>query len=1203
MVDQPRVFISYARQDGEAFATTLRRRLEQEQPEITLWHDRAQLEGGIGWWRQIAEALDSVDFLILILTPAAVHSPVVRQEWRYARQRGVCVYPVKGVTDTELDYRSLPKWMGKAHIFDLDREWDTFVNYLKSPCHAARVPFMAPDLPESYVERSELTERVLALLIDKSHEHFIAINITLFGAGGLGKSTLAAALCHEEDIVGSFDDGILWVTLGQNPNIQDSLTKLYAALSGLRPGFVDKDDVAFHLSEKLEDKNCLIVIDDVWDPADLEPFLQGGRSCSRLITTRNFEISARTSWIEIDQMSVSEAVQMLTSRFSGMPIELEPFKELAKRLGYWPLLLELTNAALRQRIERGDTTENALRYLNRVLDERGVAAFDQRNATARNYALTRTLEISLNQLQKEELQRFTSLAIFPGNIGVPVEQAASLWGCDNFEAEDLIQRLDSLSLVKLSLDTGRFRLHDVMRGVIRKSLSDPVGLNKKFIDAWGDLKQLNTDYAWRWAPFHLIESGNEERLRALLLDFEWIQAKLAATDIISLIHDFHFFPEDSTLQLMLGSLRLSAHVLIRDKTQIAGQMLGRLNPHASTELDSFCKQASKWMGAPWLRPLEPCLIEPGGPLLVTLTGHSGAVRSVALTSDGRYAVSASDDLTIRIWDLDRGIEKHVLRGHSDWVRAIVISPDNYRVISAGDDQTIRIWEMETGKLLNVIEVAGLWPQALAVTPDGRHVLVGGRGRTIKFVDLLKGKSELSLKGHRSTINSISIFSDGNYAVSASDDRTLRIWSLIDGVGLFTLRGHRAKVVASAVSSDGSFALSASSDDTLRFWPLAERKDSDPQNGVVITDIAYWVRTVDLTPDGQKAITGADDGSLRAWNMETGTLLRIFEGHVDRINAVAVTRDGKRAVSASNDRTLRVWDLTSGGLHRSRKGHTKRLRALVSTEDGSMAVSTSDDHKLKVWQTATRQEIRSFAGYGRWPLAVSPDGRHIVSVSPRRFASLQVMNCETWSVHQVLKGHIDVLRAVVIMPDSRQVVSASDDCTIRSWDISSGNPLLSIQTQRDYVRTLAAIPDGRCVISGSYNGIIKLWDLETGCEVRRFTGHTERINALAVSPDGKVFLSTSRDNTLRLWNLASGVEEIAVEAHEGEINGVLIDRNNKYAVSFSDDCTVKLWRLLDLKLKATYTGDSPMKVCAMGEQKVIMAGDQSGCLHFLNIEEV
>ncbi len=112
----PRAFISYARKDGERFATKLRKRLEQEEPEITLWQDRTQIEGGVGWWKQITEALDAVQFLILIMTPAAMQSTIAQKEWSYARQRGVCVYPVKGVQDSELDYESLPGWMKKAHL-------------------------------------------------------------------------------------------------------------------------------------------------------------------------------------------------------------------------------------------------------------------------------------------------------------------------------------------------------------------------------------------------------------------------------------------------------------------------------------------------------------------------------------------------------------------------------------------------------------------------------------------------------------------------------------------------------------------------------------------------------------------------------------------------------------------------------------------------------------------------------------------------------------------------------------------------------------------------------------------------------------------------------------------------------------------------------------------------------------------------------
>ncbi len=151
MIGKPSVFLSYARNDGEEFATHLRKRLKTE-AEIRLWQDRAEMEGGVGWWNQIEEALDRVRFLVIVMTPAAITSEMTRKEWRYARQRGVNVYPVKGRPDAELDYASLPNWMRKAHFFDLDREWETFVNYLKSDRQPARVSFMAPDFPEGFVQ-------------------------------------------------------------------------------------------------------------------------------------------------------------------------------------------------------------------------------------------------------------------------------------------------------------------------------------------------------------------------------------------------------------------------------------------------------------------------------------------------------------------------------------------------------------------------------------------------------------------------------------------------------------------------------------------------------------------------------------------------------------------------------------------------------------------------------------------------------------------------------------------------------------------------------------------------------------------------------------------------------------------------------------------------------------------------------------------
>jgi hypothetical protein len=501
MTDKPRVFISYRRSDGEEFATQLRKRLEREEPEITLWQDRARMEGGRGWWKQITDALDVVKFIVLVMTPDAMESEVVRKEWRYARQQGVCIYPVKGAPDLHFD--RLPRWMRDAHFYDLEREWETFVRHLKSPCQVTR-----------------------------------AITTALHGAGGFGKTTLAAALCHDDDVMTAFDDGILWVTLSQTPDILAALTTLYAALMGERPGFATEEDAATALTERLSDKDCLIVIDDVWNAAHLRPFLRGGERCARLITTRQFDIAAEARRVNVDEMATDEAVQMLTTRLEAPPEDLEPFWALARRLGEWPLMLELAGAALRQRLARGDTLEGALAYLNKALDKRGVVAFDQRNAEERNQAIAKSIAVSMDLLTEDERERYLQLAIFPEDTDVPLSATGALWGLDDFDTEQQAQRLDDLSLLKFSLQAGTVRLHDVMHAYLASQLADPAELHAALLEAWGDPHHLPDDYAWRWVAYHLVEAGRKEDLRRLLFDFDWLQAKLYATDVTALIVDY-----------------------------------------------------------------------------------------------------------------------------------------------------------------------------------------------------------------------------------------------------------------------------------------------------------------------------------------------------------------------------------------------------------------------------------------------------------------------------------------------------------------------------------------------------------------------------------------------------------------------------------------------------------------------------------------
>jgi WD40 repeat protein len=1127
-----------------------------------------------------------------------LRSPVTRKEWRYARQQGVCVYPVKGVPDTEIDFASLPRWMSKAHFFDLEYEWETFVTYLKSPCQAARVPFMTPDLPPGYVERPDLFEPLIQNLLDANLQN-LTLTTALHGAGGLGKTTLAAALCHHDEIITTFDDGILWVTLGKKPKVHEGLAKLYAALTGERPGFVDEEDAAFHLSERLEDKNCLIVIDDVWNAAQLGPFMRGGKKCVRLITTRVFDIAADAVRFNVDEMTLSESVRMLTRGLECQPQNLVPFGDLAERLERWPLMLELASAALRHRMSRGDTPAGALDYLNKKLDRQGMVAFDNRNAMERNQAIAKTIEVSLELLDAEERQRCAELAVFPEDTDVPLSVVRALWDLEDLECEELVERLDNFSLLKFNLQAGTIRLHDIMRTYLATQLQAPAVLHSGLVDSWDDPQSLPHDYLWRWYPYHLVEAGRKDELGKLLLNFKWLQAKLERTDAIALITDYDYLTDVKELKLIQGAVRLSAHVIALDKTQFAGQLLARLPVNESPEIEALRQYAVGWSDSPWLRPLRPSLTSPGGALLFTFAGHAGRVRDVVITPDGRRAISASDDRTVKVWDLDRGAEARTLIGHSDWVRAVAVTPDALRVISASDDHTLRIWRIETGTVDLVIDTYGDWIRALAVTPDGRYVISVSDDRTIKLWSLEHGTVESSLKGHSAEVNSLAITPDGRFLLSGSDDRTLMVWDLERRTRISTLRGHRAKVNAVAVMPDGRRAISAAADDTLRVWDFGELESVQPWT---ITDGAYWVKSVAVTPDGRHAVTASEDCTLKIWNLEHGTGEGVLEGHTDWVNAVAVTPNGSHAVSASDDQTLKVWELETGLKQPKFRVHNDRVRAVLVTPDGRRAVSSSDDRTLRVWDVASGRAERTFAGHNYWAVAVSPNGRKIVSASDH--ATLRVWDLASGNELNSFTKHTDRIRAVAVTPDGRHVVSAGDDRTIRLWDIETGVEKLRIDVKVHWIRDLAVTPDGRYVLSASERRALKLWNLKNGAQERTFVGHTSRVNAIAITPSGRRAVSASDDHTVRVWNIEDVKEELTFAGHSARVGAVAITGNERYVVSASNDHTLRVWELETGKSIARFTADSPLLSCAVSQREItIVAGDQGGGVHFLRLEDL
>ena len=667
----PRVFISYARTDGEPFATKLRQRLLDE--HIPLWQDRVGLEGGKDWWLQITEALNAVEFLVLVMTPAAMQSETVRKEWRYARQQGVCVYPVKGTPD--LDFASLPHWMASAHFYDPDYEWPKLVNDLNTRCQQVRVPFMVEDLPQDYVPRPQEFEELISKLLDQRREEPVAITAALRGAGGYGKTTMAKALCHDERIQQGFDDGILWVTLGENPgSLVGKVADLIETLSHERPGFTDTVAAAARLAELLADRDILLVVDDVWDTTHLKPFLQSGTRCARLITTRNEEVlPTNAQSLVVDAMQPGEAVQLLSF---GLPTaaltatEQQALAALVVRLGEWALLLKLANAVLRDRVGRGEALTNALVYLNKALDKRGLTAFDAENAQARDAAVSATLRVSFGLLHPEQYARYQELAVFPEDVDIPLATIEKLWGAtgglDDFDTEELCRLLYKHSLLlTFDLAIRTIRLHDVIRSYLRRAVGDMLPtLHAQLLDAydltrWADLPETEP-YLWDHLAEHLVESSRLEELVTTVKDLRYLATKTLVRSAYAAEADLVFaaqrVPSDVPLHLLTRNFTNMGHLLNRcttfhDLTAVLYNRLVHLH-----ELSDLCQAFEQEIPRPYLTSWHSLPDLPDPALIRTLSGHTGSVKGCAISPAGDFIVSTSSDWTLKVWDAQTGEE-------------------------------------------------------------------------------------------------------------------------------------------------------------------------------------------------------------------------------------------------------------------------------------------------------------------------------------------------------------------------------------------------------------------------------------------------------------------------------------------------------------------------------------------------------------------
>ena len=536
-----------------------------------------------------------------------------------------------------------------------------------------------------------------------------------------------------------------------------------------------------------------------------------------------------------------------------------------------------------------------------------------------------------------------------------------------------------------------------------------------------------------------------------------------------------------------------------------------------------------------------------GECLKIMGGHTGSVYSIAISSDGRLALSgAYKDEFVHLWNLTTGQLLEKFQGYTGYISSMTFLPNNrLALITVSEDNNLSYWDLSSGQCLWVRKDC---VSTYGFSPEGSYILCGPkmkhRGtekeKDLQLLDASTGDCVLLLKGQFAW--STAAFSpDGARILTGGRGATLSLWDVNSGhCSIMGIAAH----IARCISFSKDYIAFLGANETLWLWHIIS-------NNFLPCFRGFNDSRVTISQDGQRLLSWGDDNNIKVWNIATGQNLHVLKGHSGRVFTANFSIDGSNVLSLSKDDTVRTWDINTGNCLETLLIEPVREQSESTMEDyfsffdkpfahslisfamlpSKNLVATSNGSPMKIWDVTNRQllHVYDLSGTG---IYFSPDGQRLLLIGRN---NNRIMDVNTGHVIQTLEGPTltvqnrsrfpSLIHLAAFSPNGNFVTAFVNDGSLQLWDASTGGCLHTLMEDGLDTEYLAFSPDGMLVIAGASDGVLRFWDVDTG----RFLGSMTVFDDgswYVLSPDGHYDSSDNGESDHLRWTVGMESHPVA-----------------------------------------------------------------------------